>query len=284
MSLFPVDKLLPAVGSAPRIVPGLWPWTRGKSNRTRSADACPYDRCPRLRRGDATPSWRECKEDGDEDRGFARHTRACGGSGCAQDGDHSDGSPVRGRRRARDRDTLLQHAGERSRCHGLLAGGPQRRGGGHGGDRGVLAGAVRGAGGSRDRGDPGACAAGQAVEGAQNRCGRQRLAGLRVPVRALHAEPCAAQAVPGVACVEPPAPGAGKAAGHGAQPRAEDHRPRRCAYRRYPEQYLRSQRSHDPRRAGSRPGTGSDPRFSHASCRPQAGGARRGALAEPGRQ
>ena len=32
---FPKPKLLPAVGSAPRTVPGQWPWTRGKSNRTR---------------------------------------------------------------------------------------------------------------------------------------------------------------------------------------------------------------------------------------------------------
>ena len=52
--IVPDDKLLPAVGSAPRTVPGLWPWTRGKSNRTRPAGACPSDRCPRLHRGDAT--------------------------------------------------------------------------------------------------------------------------------------------------------------------------------------------------------------------------------------
>ena len=44
-----------AVGSAPRTVPGQWPWTCGKSNRTRSADACPPDRCPRLHRGESAP-------------------------------------------------------------------------------------------------------------------------------------------------------------------------------------------------------------------------------------
>ena len=50
----PVHKLLPAVGSAPRIVPGLWPWTRGKTNRIRFADVCLSDRYPSHHPDDGT--------------------------------------------------------------------------------------------------------------------------------------------------------------------------------------------------------------------------------------
>ena len=92
----------------------------------------------------------------------------------------------------------------------------------------------------------GACATGEAVEGAQDRRGRQRVAGLRVPVRALHAFPCSASAVPQAASPEPPAAHHGQAALRRAQPRAEDHRPRRRAHRRHPLRRLRRQRPQDP--------------------------------------
>ena len=59
------------------------------------------------------------------------------------------------------------------------------------GTGGLPAGALRGPEGGWDRGDPGARASGEAVEGPQDRRGRQRVAGLRVPVGALHAFPCA---------------------------------------------------------------------------------------------
>ena len=51
---FPVHKLLPAVGSAPRIVPGVRLWTRGKTNRIGCSDACVSDRYPRRRLDDGT--------------------------------------------------------------------------------------------------------------------------------------------------------------------------------------------------------------------------------------
>ena len=158
----------------------------------------PLGGCVSFRPLPPPPPWRERnEEEGDEDGRLARRPAARGGSGRAQDGDHRDGSPVRGRGRAGGGDVLLQHAAERSGGDGRLAERSRRRGCGHGRDRGLLAGALRGPGGGRDRGDPGARTSGEAVEGTQDRCGRQRVAGLRVPVRALHAFPCAASAVPG---------------------------------------------------------------------------------------
>ena len=171
-----------------------------------------------------------------------------------------DGSSLRGRGRAGGGDALLQHASQAAwrRWSAWLIG--------HGVEAAVMEGtgvywmapfeALEEAG---DRGDLGACAAGEAVEGAQDRRSGQCVARLHLPVRALHTLPCAASAVPGVALVEPAAPNPGRAALHRTQPCPEDRRPRRCTHRRHPERCLRPQRPDDPRRAGGGGGARSHP-------------------------
>ena len=59
---FPYSNCFRRSAPHPVMCPALGPWTRGKSYRTRSSDACLSDRCPRLHRGEIARSKKKKEE------------------------------------------------------------------------------------------------------------------------------------------------------------------------------------------------------------------------------
>ena len=122
---------------------------------------------------------------------------------------------------------------------GRLAAGEGGRRGADGGDRHLRGSTGRCAGRGRHRTDAGACPAGGATQGPQDRCRRQCLAGAAVPVWPGLSEPGGGPALPGPQGPVPLPAFPGPSAQPGAVPDPEDHLPRRDSHRRHSHRHLR---------------------------------------------